>query len=342
MTRICTTNLGGHWGVLLAVALSLLTFFSGCALLNPLPPGLVPLPASRMPKPKDLASTRQRLIIVPPGETPHASLEQSFLGTLQHNLQRYGILTLSGDSTSQALIGDLLRRQAQSGQEATIRDPQYEMLQANGLLSVRVLSAQVLRHNERRIQKDKEGREYPVFRSEYRVGGVVSLTLLDSGASETLPFSQTMQQISRNEPHRFEPRSMAVQAIRRAADSRQLCENIAANFPLEGYVIGTGLNPRYLKINRGARQGVKAGRQWALILPGEEMNELVGALGSETVIGTAKTIEVQSDYCLVKCSSRATRLAAKLGMKARAQGFGLSIGDLLEDLQSVLPSLPLY
>jgi hypothetical protein len=78
-----------------------------------------------------------------------------------------------------------------------------------------------------------------------------------------------------------------------------------------------------------------------LILPGEETNPLVGVLGSETVIGDAKTIEVQANYCIVKCSSHATRLRAKLGMKARALGFGVSVRDLLDSLQSVLPSLPL-
>ncbi len=49
---------------------------------------------------------------------------------------------------------------------------------------------------------------------------------------------------------------------------------------------------------------------------------------TDQVVGIARTVRVFEDSCVAKCDSKRTRERAKLGMRARAQGFGFSFAGL--------------
>ena len=54
----------------------------------------------------------------------------------------------------------------------------------------------------------------------------------------------------------------------------------------------------------------------------------MGEIVTDRVVGIARTVRVFEDSCVVKCDSKKTRERAKLGMRARAQGFGFSFAGL--------------
>ncbi len=317
------------WGR--AVALVLIAFgLSGC--LAPVSPQLVPLPAARMPSPEQLAFSPWRLAMVASDHWEQAGLEDEFKAALMGELRRYGILTLTADASSRELQARMLELQVHGGQEATVRDPLYELQRADGIVNVSVTSVNILRDNAPLKMVGRDGKAYVAYTSEVQVNGAVSLTRPRSGTTETVPFSVSDRQSSFNRRHYLQPQTLASSAVRRVAVSSQVLSLFLKQFPLEGYIVGTADNPKHLKLNRGYRQGVQLGRRWALYLTLVEPNPMLGTLESEKLVGRARTIEVQADYCVIKCDSRATRNKVKLGMKARAEGFGFSLDDLLMQL----------
>jgi len=319
MRRIMSAGAG------MATAIVLL----GCATTGPIAP-LVPLPDDRMPSREDLAYKPWRVIVAEPGGRYRATA-QAFCSVLQTRLNKYGIQTVSSDAQSNRLIADMLRMQLEGGGEVDIRDPKYEMLSADGVITVLLTAVNVRKNNERTSWKDDEGKIHHRFDSVVQIEGSYTLAIPKTGVAQTMPFRNSDTKTSYGKPHQFSVNAMALNAARGAARNSAVLKPIYTRFPLAGYVIGTGDHPRYVKINRGANHGVRRDRKWQLIMEEVEHNPLVGDMITATVIGTVHTVEVQPEYCIAKTDSSRTRQKVKLGMKVRSIGFGFSWSGLFSD-----------
>ena len=304
-------------GALLGIAALLL---SGCVSDRPVVP-LVPLPESRMPSREDLQYRPWRVVVAEIWGR-HAGLEQAFAAELKNQLGRYGIRTVSSDAKANAVMQQILQTQIRGGGTVSARDIQYEMSHADGIISVHVTAYTVKRSNELYTWKDKEDKVHHRYTSEVYVEGHCTLTPTRTGDTRTLQFSQSETKTSQDRPHQFSAEAMALTAGRKAAHGSRLMEPIYTEFPLVGYVIGPGEEWRQVKINRGSRHGVRRGRMWDFILESTESNVLVGDVTTRKIVGGGKTVAVYPEVCLVKCNSTGSREAAKLGMKAKARGFG--------------------
>jgi len=324
MKHICKANL--VWirasGLLLAVGL-----LCGCASTGPLAP-LVPLPDHMMPTREALAFRPWR-VVVAPSASRHASLEQAFSAELKSQLARYGILNVSSDARTSQMLEQMLRVQAQSGEEIRVSDLQYERSNADGLISVSVTAMTVPKNNAATSWYDKSKKKTRyIYASQVDVRGHYTLVIPKTGMARTVQFQNTQTQTSYDKPHQFSPQMMALTAARQAGKSSRVVRPLYTQFPLSGHVIGIGETAREIRINRGSNQGVRRDRKWELLMRSSENNALMGEIVTDQVVGIVRTVRVFEDSCVAKCDSRQTRERAKLGMRARAQGFGFSFAGL--------------
>jgi hypothetical protein len=324
MKHICKANL--VWikvsGLLMAFGL-----LCGCASTGPLAP-LVPLPDHMMPVREDLTFRPWR-VVVAPSASRHASLEQAFSAELKSQLARYGILNVSSDARTSQMLEQMLRVQAQSGEEILVSDLKYERSHADGVISVSVTAMTVPKNNAVTswYDKSKEKTRY-VYASQVDVSGHYTLVIPKTGMARTVQFKNSQTQTSYDKPHQFSAATMSLTAARQAGRSSRVVRPLYTQFPLTGHVIGIGDTAREIRVNRGTKQGVRRDRKWELLMRSSENNALMGEIVTDRVVGIARTVRVFEDSCVVKCDSRKTRERAKLGMRARAQGFGFSFAGL--------------
>lgn len=319
-----------RWGVALAlvlVGLCMGVLLCGCAGFGRIVP-LVPLPESRMPTQADLAYRPWR-VVVADASGRFRAVEAGFVANVKNRLNKFGIQTIASDSETSALIADMLRMQAAAGGEIDIRDPKYEMSRAAGVITVRILDVNIWKNNHHMSWKDDKGKIHHRYDSEVRVTGSVTVAIPKTGVTETIQFSNSDTKTTYEQTHPFNSNAMALNAARAAARDSRMLKPIYMQFPLIGYVMGTGDHPRHIRINRGSNHGVRRDRKWELVMAEVEHNPLVGDMVIEQVIGTCRTVDVQAEYCVVKTDSSRTRERAKLGMKARSIGFGFSWAGFL-------------
>ena len=313
-----------------AVWPALLVVLCGCATEGPVAP-LVPLPDSQMPTPQQLAY-RQWRVVVADISGSYPAPEQTFSAELKNQLAKYGIQTVSGDARINRLMENMLKLQLQGGGDVNVKDIQYEMSTADGIISASIGSVVVEKNNELATWKDKKDQVKRSYTSQVRVSGQVTIARPHTGTARTVQFSRSESTTSYDQPHQFSVEALAIAAARAEARGSRVMEPLYTEFPLMGYVIGTGDQASYIRINRGAAQGVRVDRIWDLIIESRESNVLVGDIVTQKLIGTARTVEVSPDSCVARCDSSRTRERAKLGMKARAKGFGFSLASFLGGL----------
>jgi hypothetical protein len=223
----------------------------------------------------------------------------------------------------------MLRIQAQSGEEIRVSDLQYEMSNADGVISVTVTAMTVPKNNAVTSWYDKKRKKKRhVYSSQVDVSGYYTLVIPRTGMARTVQFQNSQTQTSYDKPHQFSAHQMAHRAARQGARSSRVIRPLYTHFPLTGHVIGVGDTAREIRINRGTNQGVRRDRKWELLMRTSEQNVLMGEMVTDRVVGIARTVRVYSDSCVAKCDSRQTRERAKLGMRVRAQGFGFSFAGL--------------
>jgi hypothetical protein len=310
---------GARWGALLVLSLLL----CGCASDGPVAP-LVPLPASRMPTQEQMRFRPWRLVVNESSGPRYPQLENQFRNRLKQQLGQYGYAVVDTDPRSARVMNRMLNTQVQGGGEVTVSDLEYEASQADGVLSVTISSIAVPQRNARTSWKDGD-KVHSVYTSVLRLNGVLTLTDVRSGTVDTRDFSDAHTVVSYDKPHRFNQDAIARELARQCAGQQGLMEMVYSRYPLVGYVFAAGDEPRLIKINRGRDHGVREGREWDLILETVEHNALVGDIVTEKNIGEARTVEVQPDYCVAKCSSK-VRKQVKQGMTARARGFNFWAG----------------
>ncbi len=301
----------------------LLGLLCGCASTGPVAP-LVPLPDHMMPSKEDLVYRPWR-VVISPSSGRHEGLEQTFSAELKQELAKYGILNVSSDARTTQMLQHMLQVQAQSGEDIRVSDLTYEQANADGLLSVTVTSMTVPKNNARTSWYDKKQKKHRyIYNSQVDVSGHVTLVIPETGMAETIQFQNSQTQTSYDKPHQFSADQMAHDAARQAARSSRIVRPLYTQFPLTGHVIGVGDTNREILINRGSNQGVRRDRRWELLMRTSRQNVLMGEMVTDQVVGSARTVRVFSDSCVAKCDSRQTRERAKLGMRARAEGFGFS------------------
>ncbi len=306
---------------------ALLALCSGCVGIRGIPP-LVPLAGERMPSVNDLEFKPWRVaVVVTPGTGQE--LEREFAAGLRAQLHRHGVEVISIGLESDQLLTEALKKQAASGEEVRINDPLYDIVSADGVVSVELGTPVVMKNNLELRWRTNEKESFVIYESEVQVNGHLTLTDPQRGSSRTVRFNESFGQRTFDKPHSFDGPAMALRAARRAAGVNTVSQLMMEEYPLVGYVIGAGTKPRLLKINRGSAQGVITGRKWQLVIEHQEENELVGRLAAEKIIGTATTVEVYRDFCVIECDSKKTRLQAKLGMKAKATSYGFNLGDAI-------------
>ena len=303
---------------LIAVTAALL--LAGCVSSGPVAP-LVTLPDHQMPGKADLAFRPWRVVVADVWGR-HRSLEESFAAELKNQLTRHSIQNVSSDAKVNAVMRDILQTQLRGGGDVTARDIQYEVSNADGIISVQVTTVTVKKNNEKQSWKDKKEKIQHKYTSEVYVAGHVTLTATRSGSTRTIQFAKSATHVTYDNPHQFSVEALALSAVRSASRSNSVIAPIYTEFPLAGYVIGTGQSARMIMLNRGAEHGVKAGRKWDFMIEQKQSNALVGEVVTRQVIGGGKTMEVHQQTCIVKCDSSKTRQRVKLGMKAFARGFG--------------------
>jgi len=304
-----------------------LALVCGCASTGPVAP-LVPLADHMMPSREELVYRPWRVVIAP-SSSRHEMLEQTFSAELKQQLAKYGILNVSSDARTTQMLQHMLRVQAESGEDIRVSDLQYEQANADGLISVTVTSMTVPKRNARTSWYDKKKQKTRyIFNSQVDVSGHLTLVLPETGMARTIQFQNSQSQTSYDKPHQFSPDQMAHNAARQAARSSRIVRPLYTQFPLAGHVVGVGETDREILINRGSNQGVRRDRKWELLMRTSQQNVLMGEMVSDQVIGIARTVRVFGDSCVAKCDSRKTRERAKLGMRARAQGFGFSFAGL--------------
>ncbi|MBL7076855.1 MAG: hypothetical protein ISS31_05225 [Kiritimatiellae bacterium] len=306
------------------VALGLLC---GCASTGPIAP-LVPLPDHMMPS-RDQLVYRPWRVVISPTSGRYGVLEQTFSAELKQQLAKYGILNVSTDARTTQMLQQMLRVQVQSGEDIRVSDLQYEVASADGLVSVTVTAMTVPKRNAATswYDKSKKKNRY-IYNSQVDVSGHLTLVIPETGMARTIQFQNSQTQTSYDKPHQFSPDQMAHNAARQAARSSRIIRPLYTQFPLTGHVIGVGETAREILINRGSNQGVRRDRKWELLMRTSRQNALMGEMVSDQVVGIARTVRVFGDSCVAKCDSRQTRARAKLGMRARAQGFGFSFAGL--------------
>jgi hypothetical protein len=319
MRRLSTTR-----SVAAAVAL---VWVCGCASTGPVAP-LVPLPDHMMPSREELGFRPWR-VVVAPSSGRHAALEEVFIAELKHQLSRYGIENVSSDERTSEILRQMLNVQAESGEEIRVTDLQYERAQADGVISVTVTAMTVSKNNAMTSWYDKaKQKQRYIYTSQVDVSGHYTLAIPRTGMTRTVQFDNSQTQTSYDQRHPFSATQMAHDAIRQAARGSRVIRPLYTQFPLIGHVIGVGDGARDIRINRGSNQGVRIDRKWELLMRSNEQNPLMGDMATDQVVGTARTVEVFEDSCVVKCDSSKTRERAKLGMRARAQDFGFSLAGL--------------
>jgi hypothetical protein len=299
----------------------------GCASTGPIAP-LVPMPDHMMPSRNELVYRPWRVVVSPSGG-PYAVLEETFSAELKHQLAKYGILNVSSDARTTEMLQHMLRVQAQSGEDIRVSDLKYEQANADGVVSVTVTAMTVPLNNSVTTwyDKSKKMNRY-IYSSQVDVSGHMTLVIPETGIARTVQFQNSQTQISYDKPHQFSPSQKAHNAVRQAARGSRVIRPLYTQFPLTGHVVGVGDTPREILINRGSNQGVRRDRKWELLMRTSRQNALMGEMVRDEVIGVARTVRVFSDSCVVKTDSRQTRDRAKLGMRARAQGFGFSFAGL--------------
>ena len=311
---------GAEFKWLRGIAVIALLIATGCVSDRPVAP-LVPLPDNQMPTQEDL-SYRPWRVVVAEVWGYHRSLEEAFAAELKSQLTRYGIQNVSSDAKVNDVMQGILQTQLRGGGDVSARDVTYEVSSADGILSVQVTTMTVKKNNELYTWKDKKGKINYRYTSEVYVAGHCTMTPTRTGTTRTIQFGNSQSQISYGQPHQFSVEALGLSAVRQAGRSSNVMEPIYTQFPLTGYVIGTGDSQRLVKINRGSRHGVERGRIWDFLMVATERNILVGELVTEEPVGDGKTMEVYPEMCVVKCDSSRTRERVKLGMKTKARGFG--------------------
>jgi len=308
-------------GALMAAAL-----LCGCAARGPVAP-LVPLADDMLPGPEELAYHPWRLVVAA-NDGPESQAQAEFTDELRSQIARYGIRIVSSDRTANRLIDDMLKSQVRSGREVDVKDVKYETALADGVISVTINAVTVPKRNVLTEWYDKKKKKtYRRYTSEVALSGSYTLVLPKTGNARTVHFSNTQTQTSYGSPHALSVHTLALRAAREAARGSRVMEPVYTQFPLTGYVIGTGERARDIRINRGADHGVRRNRKWNLVLRVRELNPLLGEITTAQVVGTAKTIEVHADTCIARCDSSRTRERAKLGMRVESGDFGFSLSE---------------
>lgn len=315
------------WGAVRWVMLGVVVGMCGCASTGPVAP-LVPLPDHMMPSPEELTYRPWR-VVVSPAAGRYGMLEATFSAELKQQLARYGLLNVSSDARTSDMLQHMLRIQAASGEDISVSDLKYETANADGVISVTVTSMTVPKRNAARSWYDKKKkRTRYIYSSQVDVSGHITLVIPQTGMARTIQFQNSQTETSYDKPHQFSADQMAHEAARQAARSNRIVRPLYTRFPLMGHVVGVGDTHREIVINRGSNQGVRRNRKWELLMETRRPNALMGEMVTEQVVGMARTVRVFADSCVAKCESRQARERSKLGMRARALGFGFSLAGL--------------
>ena len=295
-----------------------IALITGCARTGPMPP-LVPMAPERMPSEEELSFEPWRVMVVTSGGE-YEDLEKVFAGTLKARLSYSGINAIVSDETGNRVLTRLIERQLHSNEEITVVDPQFAALHADGILTVTITGITVPQRNEVLAWEGDSGM-HAIFQTSVEVDGYYTLVRPETGENRTIRFTprETVRALDRRISISTE--ELARTALQKAARQRQLLMPLYQEFPLLGYVVGTGSGHLELKVNRGREHGVKKGRRWELLVEERVESRIGQPLRRESVLGTAETEEVHPNYCVVRCDSIKVRTRAKLGMKLRAVGY---------------------
>jgi hypothetical protein len=286
------------------------------------------MPDHMMPSRDELVYRPWRVVVSPSGGH-YAVLEETFGAELKQQLAKYGILNVGSDARTTAMLQHMLQVQAQSGEDIRVSDLKYEQANADGVVSVTVTAMAVPLNNSVTTWYDKSKKKNRyIYNSQVDVSGHMTLVIPETGMARTVQFQNSQTQTSYDKPHQFSSNQMAHNAVRQAARGSRVIRPLYTQFPLTGHVVGVGETRREILINRGANQGVRRDRKWELLMRTSRENALMGEMVRDEVIGLARTVRVFSDSCVAKTDSRQTRDRSKLGMRARAQGFGFSFAGL--------------
>ena len=303
----------------------------GCITSQPVAP-LVSLPEAMMPTPED-QEYKPWCVVISPSAGDYAGLENAFIAELKAQLAEHGIQNINSDEQSSALLQKMLEIQVRSGEEVKVSDLKYEMSHADGVVSVTITSVSAPRRNAVSSRKDKNDKTHYTYTSEVEVSGYYTLVIPETGLARTVPFKASDTESSKDNRHQFSEQHLANNATIKAGKSKKVALPLYTQFPLCGFVTGEGELSKNIQINRGSKHGVQKGRKWKLIMESRTRNNLTGEdVVFDKVIGTARTVKVYENHCVAKCSSKQTRLRAKLGMSAQTQGFAF---DPLKSIKSI-------